>query len=652
MEDDIDNLEIADITIAQGWESKVPILLNNAKNYYRVEFDMSLPEDIFMHSKIEHEGLDSFDAVLGVDGYYVENKDSVYYFYLEPQTYESNDPGELCKFPLEVYANLAPGTYTGRVTNIFFKDVNGVEYHPADVTFKINVAKGNSDIYVSYSDHTLTFCYDSMRDIREGKTYPLNTDTITPGWIENGDSIYEVDFRRSFSYARPTTAYYWFMDCKGIRNISNLRYLNTSEVTNMEAMFYYCQYLQDIDLSHFDTRKVTNMNWMFFYTAVRELDLSSFDTSNVTEMRTMFAHCKNLQSLDLSNFDTRKVTTMRSLFLDCGDLDYVDLTSFDTSNVESMYEMFYGCDDLSSLEISHFDTSKVRDMDGMFYGCSNLKHLDVGNFNTSNVTNMNCMFYGCRELKQIDVSGFNTENVTNMNWMFYDTGVNELDVSHFNTSNVTEMRTMFGYCRDLERLDLSNFDTHNVTTMRSLFVDCQSLRDLNISSFDTGNVDNMYEMFYECFALPEIDLSHFNTSKVTNMEGMFYKCQNLTALDLSSFDFSNVTESKSFMSGCTNLRELSIPLSMKGIDDSACNQVGTTNTPCLMHAPSGFEFGVNTSGDYFQWKSGYFKLDLEGIPGIAAPDDNDSPAYDLKGVRAPRSMRGIYIRNGKKYVKK
>ena len=91
------------------------------------------------------------------------------------------------------------------------------------------------------------------------------------------------------------------------------RHFDTSNVTDMRAMFYYCRALQTLDLSGFDTSNVTNMNTMFSNCqALQTLDLSGFDTSNVTDMNTMFSNCRALQTLKLGNgfFKTPHVSSI------------------------------------------------------------------------------------------------------------------------------------------------------------------------------------------------------------------------------------------------------------------------------------------------------------------------------------------------------
>lgn len=72
-----------------------------------------------------------------------------------------------------------------------------------------------------------------------------------------------------------------------IRSQFETLFINTSNVTNMQAMF---QNYKDtsLNLSSFDTSNVTNMNSMFQSSNVTTLDLSSFDTSSVTDMSWMF----------------------------------------------------------------------------------------------------------------------------------------------------------------------------------------------------------------------------------------------------------------------------------------------------------------------------------------------------------------------------
>ena len=130
------------------------------------------------------------------------------------------------------------------------------------------------------------------------------------------------------------------------------------------------------------------------------LDVSSFDTSNVTDMNNMFFLCSALTSLDVSHFDTSKVKDMSGMFRSCSSLTSLDVSNFDTTDVTTMESMFCFCTALTSLDLSSFDTSNVANMDYMFADCTALKTLDVSNFDLTNVTKMENMYKNC-EIEQI-----------------------------------------------------------------------------------------------------------------------------------------------------------------------------------------------------------------------------------------------------------
>ena len=50
-----------------------------------------------------------------------------------------------------------------------------------------------------------------------------------------------------------------------LNDVSALKNWDTSNVTDMSGMFYFCEKLTTVDVSHFDTSKVINMLNMFFF---------------------------------------------------------------------------------------------------------------------------------------------------------------------------------------------------------------------------------------------------------------------------------------------------------------------------------------------------------------------------------------------------
>ena len=212
---------------------------------------------------------------------------------------------------------------------------------------------------------------------------------------------------------------------------------------------------------------------------LKTIDFRGFNTSNVTNMNCMFWGCRSLVNLDLSSFDTAKVTGMNGMFFECDSLSSINMSSFTTSNVTNMSYMFYRCKSLKEIDLSRFDTSKVTDMSYMFNDCESIENLNLKSFNTSLVKNMEWMFTGCNRLTKLDVSSFNTSRVTNMDSMFASLYlVTELNLNNFNTANVTNMGSMFSWCKSLTNLDLSSFDLSNVSDIENVFTSCNNLKKI------------------------------------------------------------------------------------------------------------------------------------------------------------------------------
>ena len=236
--------------------------------------------------------------------------------------------------------------------------------------------------FLSNDGTKLTFYYDANRFTRTGGTaYELNKEGEAPKWPR--DDVKNVVITSSFTNARPTSCRVWFC-MKSLESITGLEYLNTSEVTTMQLMFWGYP-LESIDVSHFNTAKVKDMGGMFWQCEnLKNIDLSKFNTSSVESMMAMFSGCSSLTSLDLSNFDTSKVTDMGGMFANCSKLTSLNVSSFNTSKVSNFADMggmFEGCSSLTTLDLSNFDFSEIEGCDlcssSMMKNCTGLKTLTI-----------------------------------------------------------------------------------------------------------------------------------------------------------------------------------------------------------------------------------------------------------------------------------
>ena len=114
-----------------------------------------------------------------------------------------------------------------------------------------------------------------------------------------------------------------------------------------------------VGLSNLNTSQVTNMSAMFDGCGAKELNLNNWDTSNVTDMNNMFSACNNLEKINLKSFNTKNVKNMHDMFFGCPKLRKLDLSSFETPNLINAYMMF-GEDDIDYLDMRNFDSSKIN----------------------------------------------------------------------------------------------------------------------------------------------------------------------------------------------------------------------------------------------------------------------------------------------------
>ena len=252
-----------------------------------------------------------------------------------------------------------------------------------------------TNIYVTrYADGTLAFC--STNDKIEGKqivegygNIVLQSYTVNWKWIsgDGGYSMIETDTPwyddrekiTSVIFVDEITPYSvtgWFGGCTNLTEIYNIENLNTSMVDSMEGMFSWCTSLKKLDLSTFDTSNVTNLNSMFYYsTGIEEITFSEkWNTSKVTNMAWMFAtegntkmSIKNITGLEY--FNTSSLNRTNGMFYNCTKITSLDLRNFDTSNVTDMTKMFGNCSSLKTVYVSKSKWVQVQDNNTVFPGC-------------------------------------------------------------------------------------------------------------------------------------------------------------------------------------------------------------------------------------------------------------------------------------------
>ena len=459
---------------------------------------------------------------------------------------------------------------------------------------------------------------DGILTITGGIAKSLDYLAISSPWNKVSDSITKVIITGKISFAEGNNRLCnLFYKCENLKEIQGMDYLDTSNVTNMDAMFYGCSQLEQVDVSHFDTSNVTNMRQMFAgCSKLTKLDISNFDLSKLTYYsreypnEELFYNC-NLTEIDIpqkfkdEDSKNRFVKNLRSEGLKFGKWKntvtnqmYDDKPHVITESQKYIYlgdtivsgkwgECNWNIKDgvmileggmaesLQEIEVPWGDYKKdvehisiqnkigfqeLADLSGLFESMRNMKKISGLNYlDTTNVVSMERMFNECSELIKIDISSFNTENVTNMQMMFKNCGsLQELKIGSIHTENVTNMQHMFAFCSDLKELDVTNLNTSQVIDMSGLFRNCSNLRILDLSGFNTEKVTNISRMFEECTSLVKLDLSSFNTGNIVYASYMFSGCTSLKKLTLYSFS----TEKLAYINGIfddVQLYEFSMP---------------------------------------------------------------------------------------------
>jgi surface protein len=258
--------------------------------------------------------------------------------------------------------------YDANHVDVSYAHIDGGERDPGYLT-QYGATPPGPEAYAVFDEGTFTFYCDNKKDERQdqGTVYELNSEREAPAWFGITPDITKVVFDTSFADARPVSTFEWFAvdnetNISSLTTIEGIKNLNTSCVTDMEAMFYGCTKLITLDLSHFNTSNVTNMNMMFtFCSNLTTIEgIENLKTSNVTYMTGMFYGCTNLTTLNLSNFNTSNVTNMEVMFNSCSNLTKIYCgANWSSDKLKYSDSMFEGCTSLVGGEGTVYDASHV-----------------------------------------------------------------------------------------------------------------------------------------------------------------------------------------------------------------------------------------------------------------------------------------------------
>lgn len=149
--------------------------------------------------------------------------------------------------------------------------------------------------------------------------------------------------------------------------IENIEIINSSHITEFNNAFEHMKHLKTLII---DTSGATELQFMFSDCTIENPPY--LNTSNVTDVEGMFFKCANLKNIPLYDFSS--VTNMLGTFELCSNI--TSIPSLDTHNVKNIEFCFDKCTKLKSIPL--LDFSNVTNAGGVFYNCTSLT--DVGGF--------------------------------------------------------------------------------------------------------------------------------------------------------------------------------------------------------------------------------------------------------------------------------
>ena len=284
--------------------------------------------------------------------------------------------------------------YNNKINNITKPNYMLNEYkNEINLKYYVN----NKSMCKIFGDNFINHNKNNIELKINGKNNPL----VREYELKSGENVITLLIKNQLTYLNSM-----FSDCKNLKDISELKYLNVNEVNDFSYIFFGCSSLSDIKpLQFWNVSKAYDFSGMFYEcSSLSDINpLQNWNVSNCKNFSSMFYGCNSLSDIKpLQNWNVLKSSNFRCMFYECKSLvDIKPLQNWNVANCTVFKSMFQGCESLADIKpLQNWNVSNGKDFSNMFSYCNSLSDIKpLQNWNVSKGEKFWMMFSGCFSLK-------------------------------------------------------------------------------------------------------------------------------------------------------------------------------------------------------------------------------------------------------------
>lgn len=352
----------------------------------------------------------------------------------------------------------------------------------------------------------------------------------------------------------------------------DLRGLDTSNITNFEAVLENMSGLTGLDVTGWDVSKGTN-----FYRAFKDnktpsiTGLQTWNTESATAMHYMFYNMPQITEINIDNWNVGNVTHAEQMLKYLPKVTTISANNLRWNSVTNLNRFFGESENLRTINVNNWYLPKVTDMAYFVYGVNKGATNASGDRSQAATLNADGWNFGTEITRSVDFTGaqhYARNLIVNANdwdlgtredWsgnhslFYYHDWSLEFNINNLNAHGAKNMNNFVSNHTNLDVLNANNWTLPNVTSMGSAFsaitgtITTISAQNWNFSR--TAKAENVLDM-NRCFngdtTITSVDLTGWQgLNQNVNINYMFYNTKKLEHIDMTSFDQAKITSKTS-----------------------------------------------------------------------------------------------------------